>query len=143
MFFFKQKTAYEMRISDWSSDACSSDLKIKKGAKEFDDDQKGAIAYAVQLMLQRGVITGISAASTRIIKSGQDLQKAIEKASIIESIPKRLMQLQDPTRYAITELNTEFKEKIAILKEGGATEQQFSDAQKKTGRASCRERVCQ
>src|SRR3546814_11458306 len=26
MFFFKQKTAYEMRISDWSSDVCSSDL---------------------------------------------------------------------------------------------------------------------
>src|SRR3546814_2609287 len=27
-FFFKQKTAYEMRISDWSSDVCSSDLDI-------------------------------------------------------------------------------------------------------------------
>src|SRR3546814_1334981 len=27
-FFFKQKTAYEMRISDWSSDVCSSDLVI-------------------------------------------------------------------------------------------------------------------
>src|SRR3546814_9474159 len=26
--FFKQKTAYEMRISDWSSDVCSSDLEI-------------------------------------------------------------------------------------------------------------------
>src|SRR3546814_1923786 len=26
MFFFKQKTAYEVRISDWSSDVCSSDL---------------------------------------------------------------------------------------------------------------------
>src|SRR3546814_8402520 len=26
IFFFKQKTAYEMRISDWSSDVCSSDL---------------------------------------------------------------------------------------------------------------------
>src|SRR3546814_6571019 len=26
-FFFKQKTAYEMRISDWSSDVCSSDLQ--------------------------------------------------------------------------------------------------------------------
>src|SRR3546814_9642970 len=26
VFFFKQKTAYEMRISDWSSDLCSSDL---------------------------------------------------------------------------------------------------------------------
>src|SRR3546814_13126629 len=27
-FFFKQKTAYEMRISDWSSDVCSSDLDV-------------------------------------------------------------------------------------------------------------------
>src|SRR3546814_10855640 len=28
VFFFKQKTAYEMRISDWSSDVCSSDLAV-------------------------------------------------------------------------------------------------------------------
>src|SRR3546814_3140592 len=28
VFFFKQKTAYEMRISDWSSDVCSSDLAM-------------------------------------------------------------------------------------------------------------------
>src|SRR3546814_6079628 len=28
MFFFKQKTAYEMRISDWISDVCSSDLAL-------------------------------------------------------------------------------------------------------------------
>src|SRR3546814_10708961 len=28
LFFFKQKTAYEMRISDWSSDVCSSDLQF-------------------------------------------------------------------------------------------------------------------
>src|SRR3546814_8288978 len=27
LFFFKQKTAYEMRMSDWSSDVCSSDLR--------------------------------------------------------------------------------------------------------------------
>src|SRR3546814_811281 len=31
MFFFKQKTAYEMRISDWSSDVCSSDLRSGPG----------------------------------------------------------------------------------------------------------------
>src|SRR3546814_3237936 len=30
-FFFKQKTAYEMRISDWSSDVCSSDLRRLSG----------------------------------------------------------------------------------------------------------------
>src|SRR3546814_9619335 len=32
VFFFKQKTAYEMRISDWSSDVCSSDL-LEAGAR--------------------------------------------------------------------------------------------------------------
>src|SRR3546814_19493461 len=32
--FFKQKTAYEMRISDWSSDVCSSDLHNSKDAAE-------------------------------------------------------------------------------------------------------------
>src|SRR3546814_6070329 len=30
MCFFKQKTAYEMRISDWSSDMCSSDLAVRE-----------------------------------------------------------------------------------------------------------------
>src|SRR3546814_2362864 len=32
-FFFKQKTAYEMRISDWSSDVCSSDLTDQGGER--------------------------------------------------------------------------------------------------------------
>src|SRR3546814_3449588 len=41
-FFFKQKTAYEMRISDWSSDVCSSDLGVNilyrnKGDGRFED----------------------------------------------------------------------------------------------------------
>src|SRR3546814_3299521 len=31
VLFFKQKTAYEMRISDWSSDVCSSDLQVESG----------------------------------------------------------------------------------------------------------------
>src|SRR3546814_8401841 len=38
IFVFKQKTAYEMRISDWSSDVCSSDLeRLHEHAREFDE----------------------------------------------------------------------------------------------------------
>src|SRR3546814_9105711 len=48
-FFFKQKTAYEMRISDWSSDVCSSDLLVRSPAaigeldrqRLADDDHPG------------------------------------------------------------------------------------------------------
>src|SRR3546814_20254532 len=37
VFFFKQKTAYEMRISDWSSDVCSSDL-VEPAFEQFGRD---------------------------------------------------------------------------------------------------------
>src|SRR3546814_6903106 len=45
VFFFKQKTAYEMRISDWSSDVCSSDLipeEIERG-KGREDRHSGEV----------------------------------------------------------------------------------------------------
>src|SRR3546814_13656800 len=44
VFFFKQKTAYEMRISDWSSDVCSSDL-------DDDGDAAGAVAFVAHLFI--------------------------------------------------------------------------------------------
>src|SRR3546814_2065256 len=40
-FFFKQKTAYDMRISDWSSDVCSSDLLLARGTA----DKAGRLAF--------------------------------------------------------------------------------------------------
>src|SRR3546814_16986824 len=43
VFFFKQKTAYEMRISDWSSDVCSSDLALAIRRTEGDDDPQRGI----------------------------------------------------------------------------------------------------
>src|SRR3546814_2282694 len=72
-FFFKQKTAYEMRISDWSSDVCSSDLHLagdvagSRQAQEGDGGgnllgladaaQRGAVEYLVQVIRvgQRGL----------------------------------------------------------------------------------------
>src|SRR3546814_3114877 len=41
VFFFKQKTAYEMRISDWSSDVCSSDLIYRRRARSDDASHGG------------------------------------------------------------------------------------------------------
>src|SRR3546814_1559870 len=42
-FFFKQKTAYEMRISDWSSDVCSSDLLSIFTARDMGNDETARI----------------------------------------------------------------------------------------------------
>src|SRR3546814_10050050 len=50
-FFFKQKTAYEMRISDWSSDVCSSDLPWRACRQMLDDN-----AIPVPARCERDVI---------------------------------------------------------------------------------------
>src|SRR3546814_4022735 len=49
-FFFKQKTAYEMRISDWSSDVCSSDLLAAIGTARTPATR---LSYALQLCCLR------------------------------------------------------------------------------------------
>src|SRR3546814_6943251 len=71
-FFFKQKTAYEMRISDWSSDVCSSDLShcaAKKASSvclaALSDVADGA-GYAA--CRQAAGAAAISAASRRCLR---------------------------------------------------------------------------
>src|SRR3546814_10105251 len=44
LFFCKQKTAYELRISDWSSDVCSSDLNLAKAKYESNPLEDGSLA---------------------------------------------------------------------------------------------------
>src|SRR3546814_7921220 len=56
-FFFKQKTAYEMRISDWSSDVCSSDLlrRLKEEGTTFADVLRQLREELAFQYLQRGM----------------------------------------------------------------------------------------
>src|SRR3546814_14295295 len=49
-FFFKQKTAYEMRISDWSSDVCSSDLAVGGVAADEVDRVVHALRVVARLL---------------------------------------------------------------------------------------------
>src|SRR3546814_5005162 len=51
VFFFKQKTAYEMRISDWSSDVCSSDL----GSDDKIVPETDSAKLSQRLALQKGI----------------------------------------------------------------------------------------
>src|SRR3546814_2504762 len=59
VFFFKQKTAYEMRISDWSSDVCSSDLVIAYARRFLDQAvglREGSHADAAGYAIEDGVL---------------------------------------------------------------------------------------
>src|SRR3546814_2115490 len=72
VLFFKQKTAYEMRISDWSSDVCSSDLQV--------DDRRAVQAEAVlahRLLQPRGALGAAEAAQVQA-----DVDRAVEAAEL-------------------------------------------------------------
>src|SRR3546814_4531711 len=51
LFFFKQKTAYELRISDWSSDVCSSDLEAKGRRFRLGARGRKAVLYALGVLI--------------------------------------------------------------------------------------------
>src|SRR3546814_8696955 len=57
-FFFKQKTAYEMRISDWSSDVCSSDLNRVRDASPSQIHGTLTAPGTVLILNQNGVLFG-------------------------------------------------------------------------------------
>lgn len=99
------------------------------GVLSFESEQEAVIA-AVRDALSDGVLTGISQAAQNILRSGQDLEKALSKATLIESIPKLLKQRLDPVGAAIDDVNDRFKSIISALKEGGASAEQMAEAQK-------------
>src|SRR3546814_19694795 len=69
VFFFKQKTAYEMRISDWSSDVCSSDLPFARpvtisGGYAYTDQSRNSMRRDFRFTPELGSL-GLAASQER------------------------------------------------------------------------------
>src|SRR3546814_7408749 len=75
-FFFKQKTAYEMRISDWSSDVCSSDLHAQ-GEAALARLRPVDAGHTVQQLLNRKVHRGASALAALQFR---DVEQGVQQA---------------------------------------------------------------
>src|SRR3546814_9353412 len=93
VFFFKQKTAYEMRISDWSSDVCSSDLdpplrrhdgavhRVAEVADQVAADRVGEVVADIEHGDRKSVVSGTSVSvrvdlgGRRIIKKKNESEK--------------------------------------------------------------------
>src|SRR3546814_2156553 len=57
IFFFKQKTEYEMRISDWSSDVCSSDLRLSWGRGAWSREKMSSMLSAATPASSRAMVS--------------------------------------------------------------------------------------
>src|SRR3546814_6801675 len=74
-FFFKQKTAYEMRISDWSSDVCSSDLAQIEAQLARTPDSDAAFVPMCHALARELEDLGRHAASFAALKRGADARR--------------------------------------------------------------------
>lgn len=120
-----------MRDGKWRGDPTGRGItKTKKGAINFGDDEEAAVRWAISEALRDGVIGGITDASKRILQAGGDLEKAIEKATMIEGIPDLLKARLDPLGFALDQHVEKWDKIIAALNEGGASAEQMADAQK-------------
>lgn len=102
--------------------------KKGKGAIDFGQDSEAAIAFAIRDLISDGVLTGISAASKRLLTSGGDIEKQIEKAVLIESVPRLLKERLDPLGAAMDTLFDKFKQLADAMREGGASLEQIAQA---------------
>src|SRR3546814_3904010 len=118
-FFFKQKTAYEMRISDWSSDVCSSDLRLLDQADppfelRIDDrtlDQADDFGIVIILEFKAPAPVGVA-----------------QQREVIALRPRRDVRGE--------QVRESIGSAVAILAAD-------LDRIREIGRAACRERVCQ
>src|SRR3546814_4700535 len=105
VFFFKQKTAYEMRISDWSSDVCSSDLWLLDrvrltGSTTSDDGATPKLHIRVApLTTWIGMVSspvgavGARAYRLRLLAGGHDLDPAVfrrRRIALVEQVAESL-----------------------------------------------------
>src|SRR3546814_8354413 len=87
-FFFKQKTAYEVRISDWSSDVCSSDLRGRdKGGEGAVPESANRAALTRQLL---------SAAKGWQVKGAEQVERDRDGEDEEQQYARRMLQLERP-----------------------------------------------
>ncbi|TVV75545.1 hypothetical protein [Sphingomonas solaris] len=120
-----------VRHGDYRVDTSGSGkTKIKSGAIDFNDDQEAAVKYAIADALKDGVLTGVSAATKRLLAGDGDIDEQLAKAVQLESIPKLLKARLDPVGAAVDTVNDKFAAMVKVLDEAGASAEQRADAEK-------------
>lgn len=112
-------TTIGVRDGDYRVNRTGDSLKIKKGAKEFEDDAAGAIAYAIADAISDGGIKGISAAMQKALRSSDDIDKAIQEALKVRDVEEIIGGIGSTLERQFAEFETQAKERLRIARQYG------------------------
>lgn len=122
----KYKDSYRVDPSGRGSDGGKYGDRF--GVTKFDNnDVEGAVRFAIADAIADGAIKGIRDTTQRILRSGQDLDRALRKAVSFEQVFKDLKARTDPVGFAVDELNRKFENLKKIFLDAGASAQEFAD----------------
>lgn len=107
------------RHGDWRVRSGTGSLKVAKGAKEFDDDQAGAVAYAIQLAVSQGAVTGLSSAINQALRSSPDIDKALAEALKVQEVENLLSGLGTQMASQFKAFEAQAKERVRIASQYG------------------------
>jgi hypothetical protein len=110
-----------MRKNDYVLDPTGQGRTKGAGVINFGTDQAAAVAYATQLAIQQGIITGLSAGADALIKAGGDLNAQVQKALKFDQVFKDLKKETDPLGASLDDLLVEMNKMKAIFDEAGAS----------------------
>lgn len=105
-------------------------LKGKNGGVGFGDDAEAAARYAILDAINDGALKGMREGSLRLLKAGDDLDAALQKATSFENVFAELRNATDPTGYALEQLEKQFASLRTIFDEAGASAAEYADLER-------------
>lgn len=115
-----------VRDGNWRVDPSGMGISKKSnGAIDFGQDGDAAIAFAVQELINDGVIKGLRDSTMNLLKSG-DFEQQLEKALAFEAVFQQLEAQANPFTAALREMQAGFAELTKVFNEAGATAGEFA-----------------
>lgn len=112
-------TTIGVRDGDYRVNTSGSSLKTKNGARDFGDDEAGAIAYAIADAIGDGAIKGLSAAMQKALRSSSDIDKAVAEALKVREVEELLGGMGDALKKQFAQFEEQAKERLRIATQYG------------------------
>jgi hypothetical protein len=114
---------FGQRHGDYRVNTTGTSLKVDKGAKDFNDDQQAAIAYAILQAIKQGALKGLSEATSRVLRAGNEnnIDQLVQAAQVYENLVKLAAAAANPASAAFSAFITGMQNTMQMLKAAGYT----------------------
>jgi hypothetical protein len=117
-----------MRKDSWRVDPTGQGRTKGSGVIDFGKDSEAAIAFAVQNLINDGVLKGLRDSTLNLLKKG-DFEEQLKKALAFEGVFKELAAQTNPFSAALREMQASIAELSRVFSEAGATAEEFAALQ--------------